>query len=218
MNDDAAAAHFEKARSKLRAARVLLEANEAEDCGERRSPRFSPHFPHRIAFPRVLVRFGANSGLAPSPHSKARRRRQRASAGCFWCPREDSNLHGQRWPLAPEASASTSSATWAVHFGGEDASRLEKQFRLCFRSRTASLPVVSLSCAIRSNVKSCLPPPARKVKKLSRENSSQTPPPAPGERNGESGQRVPREYRRTGEAFFSEVVGKLPLTESDGRD
>ena len=51
MNDDAAAAHFEKARSKLRAARVLLEANEAEDCGERRSPRFSPHFPIELVFP-----------------------------------------------------------------------------------------------------------------------------------------------------------------------
>ena len=32
MNDEAAAAHLKKARSKLRAARVLLRADEAEDC------------------------------------------------------------------------------------------------------------------------------------------------------------------------------------------
>jgi hypothetical protein len=32
----------------------------------------------------------------------------------IWCPGEDSNLHGG-YPLAPEASASTNSATRAGH-------------------------------------------------------------------------------------------------------
>ena len=35
MSEDAAAAHLEKARSKLRAAQVLLDAGEAEDCVSR---------------------------------------------------------------------------------------------------------------------------------------------------------------------------------------
>ena len=66
---------------------------------------------------RLAMAAAEKIGNAPRPHPVSRcgespKKHEKNYLKMRWCPGEDSNLHDRR-SLAPEASASTNSATWA---------------------------------------------------------------------------------------------------------